>query len=344
MIVSFLDFENPAEITEWNDFAARGNQLYHHSAWADIISSAYGFSPYYMMIREGGKIISTFPLFRVKIPFLRDELVSLPHVESGGMLNPGFYQLYIDAIYERIRSRSIRIYQFGEPIDDFPANREEVVMISELPPRKEQIISNIKSSTTRTDMRRSLEQAGHYDFAEGNTKEMLNDFYDLYLRKMREFGTPPHGFRFIEKIAEAYGPNCRLLRLKEGERVLGAGLYVLFGGCLFNLYLVIPGEELKRKTGYLFEYKAMELAITMGAGHLVLGRCEKNSGVYFYKTKLNGVPVPLYLYKFVLVPGGYRAVNEKTAKEKYRALSVRWSSLPPYLTDTFGPLIRRWVY
>jgi hypothetical protein len=147
------------------------------------------------MIREGGKIISTFPLFRAKVPFLKDELVSVPHVESGGMLNTGFYQLYLDSIYKHIRSRSIRIYQFGEPVNEFPANTQEVVMISELPEKKEQIISSIKSSTTRTDMRRSLEQSSQYKISLGNTREMLTDFYSIYLRKMREFGTPPHRFR-----------------------------------------------------------------------------------------------------------------------------------------------------
>ena len=344
MTVSFLDLQNHSAVAEWNDFAITNNQLFHHSAWAEIIWSAYGLMPYYLMVREGGKIVSTFPLFRVKIPFFRDELVSVQHVESGGMLNTGFHQAYLDFIYQHIRSKSIRIYQPEEPMKEIPANMQEVVMISKLPDKKEHIISNIKSSTTRTDMRRSLEQADNYDIALGNTGDMLVEFYSVYLKKMREFGTPAHRFRFIEKIAEAYGQHCWFIIAKEKGQILGAGLYVLCGTYLYNLYLVIPGDSLKRKTGYLFEYKAIELGLKQGAENLVLGRCEKKSGVYFYKTKLNGIPVPLYLYKFVLAHGGYRAIEERTAKERYRVFSRKWSALPSFLADTLGPLIRKWIY
>ena len=64
----------------------------------------------------------------------------------------------------------------------------------------------------------------------------MRQFYSLYLNKMRNFGTPPHGFKFIKKIADTYGEDCKFLLVKNSNEYLGGGLYILFREFLCNLY------------------------------------------------------------------------------------------------------------
>ena len=342
MNVRLLDKGNTEEVKKWDDFTENHNQLYHHTKWAEIISSSYGFKPYYLYIEDDREIKSVFPLLHVKIPLLKDEIVSIPHLESGGMINTEFYNLYFDFISQYIRVKKIRICQFKDNIGDFSANTNDVIMIKDLPQEKERIISGIKAATTRNYMRRILEK--DFEVTTGNSIDDLTSLYKLYLQRMREFGTPPHGFSFLKKIVEGFKEKAIILLVKTPERVAGAALYILFNEYLYNLLLVVPRRYLKEKIVYLLQYKAMELGIENKLKHLVLGRSTKDSGTYFYKSELGGKPIQIYLYNFTLTPDGYKAEQEKTVKEKYEAGAHIWSRLPSFFTDCVGPKLRKWIY
>ncbi len=215
-------------------------------------------------------------------------------------------------------------------------------MIKSLPGAKEQIISGIKSSTTRKYMRRALEK--DFEVVIQNDDETLRNFYRVYLVKMREFGTPPHSIRFMRKIAEEYRRETRILLVRSSGEVVGAAWYISFNEYLYGLYLAVPQKYLKDRIVYLIQYKAMEMAIENNFRYLVLGRSTKDSGTYFYKHELGGQPVQVYVYNFLLTDEGYKAGQEKTVKERYKFASRLWSRFPSFFTDTVGPKIRKWVY
>jgi hypothetical protein len=342
MTVSVLDFRNENSVKRWDAFVYERSQLYHHSRWARIISLSYGFRPYYLYIEKNGEIKSVFPLFHVRLPLVRDELVSIPHLESGGIIGPEFCNLYFDFVRRNIKARKMKIYQLRDRIGDFFSNTGDVIMIKRLPGTKEEIITGIKSATTRNYMRRALEK--DFEIILQNDGESPHAFYNIYLVKMREFGTPPHSIRFIEKIADEYSQEAKILLVRSAGEVVGAAWYILFNEYLYNLYLVVPRKYLRGKIVYLIQYKAMEMAIKNNLKYLVLGRSTKDSGTYFYKSELGGQPAQLYVYNFSLTGDGYEAQPEKTIKEKYKFASRLWSRFPPFLTNTVGPKIRKWVY
>lgn len=90
MTVSVLDLNNAEETVRWDAFVDKQGTLYHNSHWASILRDIYGFKPYYLFVEDNGEIKSVLPLFHVKAPFLKDELVSIPHVESAGIINLAF--------------------------------------------------------------------------------------------------------------------------------------------------------------------------------------------------------------------------------------------------------------
>lgn len=342
MNVRILNNKNADELKKWNEFTLQKSCLYFHSNWSEIISSVYGFKPYYLYIEDSGNIKSAFPLFHVKIPLLKDELVSIPHLESGGMSNPEYYPMYFDFIMQLRISNKIRIYQLNEPFGDFISNTDDVVVVKDIPEDKDFIITSIKSATTRNYMRRVLEK--DFEVIIENSEEALKEFYVIYQKRMREFGTPAHRFEYLEKILNLFKEETKILLIKKDHEVIGASFYILFGQQIYNLYLVVPEKFLKEKIVYLIQYKAIEMGIENGMKKIILGRSTKNSGTYFYKTELGGVPLQLYLYNFILSENGYHADIIKTVKEKYRYASVIWSKLPSIVTNNLSPFIRKWIY
>ncbi|MFA6054112.1 MAG: GNAT family N-acetyltransferase [Thermodesulfovibrionales bacterium] len=342
MTVSSLDFRNGDELKKWDEFVFNRSQLYHHSRWAEIISSVYGFKPSFLYSEKAGQVQSVFPLFRVKVPLFRDELVSIPHLESGGMINTIFYPEYFDYIRRHISARKMKIYQYREQIGSLPSNSDDVVLLKELPEKKELIIPGMKAATARNYTRRVLER--DLQVVVENNEAVLGEFYKIYLQRMREFGTPPHGFGYIKKISETFAEDAKIMLIKDSGEVVGASFYIMFNKYLYNLYLAVPQRHLKEKIVYLIQYKAMEMGIDRNLECLVLGRSTKDSGTFFFKTELGGYPIPLYLYHFRLTPEGCESVQEKSVKEKYSSAARIWTKLPSLITDHAGPFIRKWVY
>jgi hypothetical protein len=343
MIIRPLNLSDGQERQRWDAFARERGGLHHDSRWATIINSVYAFEPLYLYGEEGGNIVSLLPLFRVRKPFGGREIVSLPHLEAGGMAGDGPFAPYLEYLREQCGGASLKICQQGEPLGDFPANTGEVVMIKELPRETEDILSSLAASRPKADMKKALR--GPYRVEKGRHEEIFTAFYRLYRQKMRAFGTPPHSARFFRAILEAFKDSGTLLAARDAAGTyVGAGLYIDFAGRFNNLFLVVPSQYLKQGVGHLLEYRAMEQGVKKGCHSFVLGRCEKGSGNYFYKSRLNGQPVPLYLYRFRATSSGYETAREKTAKEKYRCVARIWSRLPSCCTDTMGPLIRKWIY
>jgi hypothetical protein len=342
MIVKALDFSSEEEVKKWDDFVIRFGQIYHHSNWARVLSSVYKFKPFYLYVERDGEIISIFPLFYVRLPVIRDELVSIPHLEACGIINTEYYSLYFDHIYANIRPQTLRIYQFKEPINDFNANTSEVILILELPDKEEDILPHITSEPTRRNIRRALEQ--EYEVVTGDNEELLRHFYRLYLLKMKEFGTPPHGFNFMKCIADTYSDNCVILVIRFKDEYAAAGFYIQFNECLYNLYFAVPDEFLREKTGYILEYTSMKIAVERSLKYIVRGRSTKGSGTYLYKLRLGGSPEQLYIYDFTLTSQGYEALEAKTIKEKYRLAPKAWSVMPHFFTNNIGPFVRKWLY
>ena len=74
--------------SEWDSFVSNEPDatLAHASEWARVMREAYGVEPHYMAVRSEGSLAAVLPL--VRVPTLRGgaELVSMPYLDSGGVL------------------------------------------------------------------------------------------------------------------------------------------------------------------------------------------------------------------------------------------------------------------
>src|SRR5258705_11234447 len=75
--------------SEWDAFveATPGGALGHAAAWARILREAYGLAPYYLAARAAnGALAGVLPLVSFRTLRGRRELISLPFLDSGGIL------------------------------------------------------------------------------------------------------------------------------------------------------------------------------------------------------------------------------------------------------------------
>src|SRR5262245_51220995 len=75
--------------SEWDAFveAAPGAALGHAGAWARILREAYRLAPHYLAARgAGGALAGVLPLVELRTLRGRRELVSMPFLDTGGVL------------------------------------------------------------------------------------------------------------------------------------------------------------------------------------------------------------------------------------------------------------------
>ena len=343
MVVKELDMNDAAALARWDALAEASGRPYHDSRWARVLAQAYGFTPLYLYLELSGETVSLFPLFLVRGPFGGWQAVSIPHVEAAGVLHPESFPLYLDYLSRETRAGELSILQFGERLADLPARDNEVIFVKELPGVLEGIIPSLSSASARNSMRRALLAPLETVIDSGDG--LLAAFYVLYLAKMREFGTPPHGLKFFRAIRDGFGAQCAIIALKDATGAyVAAALVIGSGGTLFCLALLTEAAQLRQNTGYALSYQVMAYGVRGSFSSLILGRCEKDSGNYAYKKSLGGIPVPLYRYRLSASPQGYRPRIPSTAKQKYRKLAQVWSRLPAPVTDHLGPVLRKWIY
>jgi hypothetical protein len=343
MIVKRLDLEDKKTLARWDALALAGKSPYHCSRWARVLADAYGFIPLYLYGECEGEMVSLFPIFLVRGPLGSWEAVSIPHVEAAGVLHAEEFQLYLDYLRGEPRAGKLTILQFGEPLGNLPAQDNEVIFIKELPKQEEGIIPSITSAAGRNNTRQALRRP--LETVIGNGEEFWPPFYALYLAKMREFGTPPHGLRFFQALHAAFGEQCAVIALKDpDEGWVAAALVIGLGVNLFCPALLTGAAQLKQKTGFALSYQVMAYGVREGFTSLILGRSEKDSGTYNFKKSLGGIPAPLYRYRLSATPDGYRVLESATMKLKYRKFATVWSRLPAPITDRLGPVLRKWLY
>lgn len=343
MTVRELDLSDPRAVARWDALARESGELYHHCRWAAVLSRAFSFTPLYLYAEEEGEMAALFPLFLVRRPFGGVQAVSLPHLEAGGVLPAALYRPFLDHLFRRLGECELLILQYGEPLPELPIQSEEAVLVKTLPATPGEIVASLPASNARNLMRQSLRTP--YRVEAGNTGELLEIFYRLYLDKMREFGTPPQARSFFRAMAEGFGERCAVIALAEpGGEWAAACLVVGAGATLNSVAFVASAQKLRQLAGYALQYHVFAYALERGYTSLILGRSEKGSGNYAYKKSLGGAPVPLFRYRLRLTEAGCAPLAAKSVKSRYRGLAKSWSRLPAPLTDRLGPVLRKWLY
>lgn len=343
MTVKELDFSDPRAVARWDALARESGELYHHCRWGGVLRQAFSFTPLYLYGEERGEMVSLLPLFLVRRPLGGVQAVSLPHLEAGGVLPAAAYRPFLDHLFRRLGECDLLLLQYREPLPDLPVQSEEAVLVKPLPATSGEIIASLPASNARNLMRQSLRTP--YRVEAGNSEELWDVFYRLYLDKMREFGTPPQARGFFRAIGEGFGDRCAVIALGEpGGGWAAACLVVGADATLNSVAFVASAQKLKRLAGYALQYQVFRYALERGYGSLILGRSEKESGNYAYKKSLGGVPVPLFRYRLRLTASGCTPLAAQSVKSRYRGLAKTWSLLPAPLTDHLGPVLRKWLY
>jgi serine/alanine adding enzyme len=314
---------------------------YHLMAWRRVMEDAFGQSTFYLMVTDEDQTVhGVLPLVFLSSRVFGRLLVSMPYVNYGGLLADTVeaQDALLSAAVELAKAKGashIELRQSDVLKLGWPIKQHKVSMRLELPKLFETLWERFPSKL-RSQVRRA-QKAGMIVRSGG--EELLDDFYRLLARNMRDLGTPVHARGVFESFLQALPDETRICVVSMAGRPMAAGF--LYG---FRDVLEIPWAAADRRhkelSANMLLYSAV-LEYGCGAGYreFDFGRSTPGSGTYHFKQQWGARPFPLHWYYWLSNGGAFPEINPQNPK--FRLAIEVWKRLPVSITRIIGPAIVR---
>jgi len=319
--------------------AAEGGSLGHAGAWGRIIREAYGLEPHYLESRTAeGRLEGILPLVRFRGLTGRLELVSMPFLDTGGILarGPDAARALLEAAFafsREIGASAIELRQLERGSDAGGAHRVDLVLDLE---DSETAQWSALGAKVRNQTRKA-EKSG-LCIASGPRAAQLAGFYGPFRVNMRDLGSPVHSERFFAAMADAFGDRVRFIVTRRDAPVGGLAAIRYAGAVHVPWASTLRSERASCPNNQIY-WEAIRWAIAGGERVFDFGRSPIGSGTHRFKLGWGARERGLRWERFdsegrelALAPAADSAVLQPLTKV--------WSRLPLALASRLGPAIR----
>jgi FemAB-related protein (PEP-CTERM system-associated) len=331
----------PSDRGEWEQFLARyGDPAGYHSwGWRRVFESAFGHQSIYLIARRASETVGVLPLVAIRSRLFGNTLTSLPFLNYGGVIadGPEAGDALVAAAREKARDHHcshVELRHVGVQFPSLPCKRHKVSMRVDLradvwpgPDRK-----------VRNQIRKA-EKSGLV--VERGGAALVDDFYKVFARNMRDLGTPVYSRRLFEEVLRSF-PDRSLLHIVrlKGEPVAAGFTYRT--GTMVQLPWASSIREFNPLCpNVLLYWDALQYAQTCGAEVFDMGRSTPNEGTFRFKAQWGAQPVPLH-WEYQLL-AGTDVPNVSPSNPKFQFAIALWQKLPLALTKRVGPMIVRTI-
>jgi serine/alanine adding enzyme len=321
----------------------RGNDDPHQTAWRwlAVLREALQHEPYCIRAIAGDETRGMLPLALVKSALFGRFLVSLPYVSSAGVQAADervTERLLDEAVGLRLNVRYLEVRQERETPHPALKNTSRAKVLMRLPlPRTVDALWSGFNAKLRNRIRAG--QKFNFDVAWGR-QELLDDFYQVFSRNMRDLGTPVYPLRLFDAILKHFAGQAELCVLhKQGTPVAGALLMHLNGRS------EVPSASSLRSWNHsnantVMYWHLLSRTVERGQPVFDFGRSTPDSGTYKFKDQWGAQPSPS-IWQYYLRRGSIAAMRPDNARF---GLAIKvWRRLPVALTRWIGPAIVRGI-
>jgi serine/alanine adding enzyme len=334
---------NPDQ-SEWDAFVHQHAEAtgYHRWAWRQVFERALGHRTHYLLARQGGATVGVLPLVRLNSWLFGRALSSLPYVNYGGVLanSPEAAPALVAAATEiatahRLQYVVLRHRQRQLPA--LPARSHKVTMLLDLAGTSDAMWTGLDKKV-RNQIRKA-EKSGLTCVSGG--QELLDQFYFVFSRNMRDLGTPVYGRRLFAEVLRAEPRDARLHIVSLGTEPIACALTYAYGHAM-----EVPSASSLREhrtlcPNHLMYWTMIQQAIAQGRTQFDFGRSTPADGTYQFKEQWGAQPATLN-WEYQLL-GNTQLPSDDRHSARYQKRIDAWKKLPLPLTTVLGPRIARCV-
>lgn len=311
--------------------------------WLKVLGEGLGHQAYCLEAVETSQTRGILPLAFVRSLLFGRFLVSLPYLNYGGVIasDDRVAGPLIDRAVELAVQLKVRFLELRQekPVDHLALTdrmNSKVLMRLDLPgtPGKlwEQLSCKVRNQVrkgTKIDLKVAW-----------GCQELLDDFYTVFSRNMRDLGTPVYGKKLFAAVLEQFPKQAEFCVIRAGNQPVAAAL-LLHGDGVTE----VPSASSLRAFNHtcanmLLYWNLLERAILRGQTVFDFGRSSRDSSTYAFKKQWGAEESPsewLYYRR----EGGIDAV--RPSNPRYERLIALWKRLPLWVARIVGPVIVRGI-
>ena len=317
--------------------------LSRHPGWLQVLAEGLGHTPYCLEAEQGGQTRGLLPLASVESLLFGRYLVSLPYLNSGGVLAEDTQTAHLlvehaVALADRLKVRHLEL-RHEQPLDH-PALGEQLTSKVHLR-RPLPATAATLWQTLRDKVRNQVRKARRAGLtvAWGGT-DLLPAFYAVFSRNMRDLGTPVYGRALFHSILRRFPDRAELCIVRLGRQPVAAA--VLLHG--WGVSEVPSASSLREHKGtcanMLLYWQLLVRALERGQAVFDFGRSTIGSSTDRFKRQWGAEPAPA-VWQYYVRAGAATALRPE--HPRYRRLIQLWQRLPVGLTRLLGPAIVRGI-
>jgi len=327
--------------------AARPTALAQHPGWLAVLRDGLDHDTYAVEATAGGEVCGYLPLAFVRSALFGRYLVSLPYLNSNGVLadSPAVQALLIDSavrLADELDARHLEL-RHEAPIDHPALDGRlttKVHMRLPLPATAEALWKGLDAKV-RNQVRKG--EKGDFAMAWGGP-DRLADFYAVMCRNMRDLGTPIYGRKFFEAILAAFpltpGGGAEVGTLLHGTKPVAVAL-LLHGNGVTEVPTASSLREYNASSANMLMYRhLLDRAVGRGQAVFDFGRSTADGPTFKFKRQW-GAEVHPATWQYALRGGA--AGEMRPDNPKYQRLIRLWQRLPVRVTQAIGPAIVRGI-
>ena len=329
-------------VDDWNRFVASHSEAtgYHRAEWRTVFETGLGHRCHYLAVRSGAAVQGVLPLVEVRSRLFGRALSSLPYVNYGGILasTPRAAEALLSAANELAGKRRLQFVVLRhrrQQLPQLPARTHKVTMLLPLAPDAERMWTALDRKV-RNQVRKG-EKSGLETLSGG--AELLDDFYGVFARNMRDLGTPVYGRRLFAEILRQFPDDARVHLVRLGSATIAAAL-----SYAWNHVVEVPSASSLKEhrslcPNHLMYWHIIKESIRDGRTIFDFGRSTPDDGTYHFKEQWGAAPDQLW-WEYSLVGGGKLPSADRHDASYQRRIEY-WKKVPLPIANLLGPRIAR---
>lgn len=323
-------------------FGYRG--YFQRSAWVRVLERGLRQQPWFITARRNDDIVGVLPLMFVSGPLFGRFLVSLPYLNTAGLLTncPDAAEAMVAeaiCLADRLDVKHLELRHETEIAHSgLPdALRQKVHMRMPLEDSEEAMWTALKSKVRSQVKKPRNDQRLAVDFGR---EELLGDFYTIFCANMRDLGTPPFSRALFSGMLDELASDTEICRVQfEGRTVAAA--FLVHGPEVTT----VPSASSLRAFNHtscnmLMYWHLLVRAIERGQSTFDFGRSSADSGTYRFKKQWGAVECPA-VWQYYAREGS--PTDMRPDGGKYDLMIRAWQKLPIWFTRIIGPTIVRGI-
>ncbi len=326
-------------------FAMSGgpHPLGRHPGWLTVLRDGLGHRTHAVEATEGGRTVGYLPLGFVSSVLFGKFLVSLPYLNSNGVIaaDPAIRGRLIDAAVEladRLDAKHLELrHEEPTPHPALTATLTSKVHMRLPLPGDPDTLWKQFDAKVRNQVRKG--EKSDLAVAWGGA-DLLDPFYAVLCRNMRDLGTPVFGRRLFERILATFPGDAELCVVTAGGKPCAAAL-LLHGPGVTEVPTASSLREFNATCCNMLLYRhLLDRAVARKQAVFDFGRSTADGPTFKFKKQWGAVPHPATWQYYVRrgEVGEMRPDNPK-----YDRLIRAWQKLPVGVTRVLGPRIVRGI-